>query len=109
MDTVGTAQIDAAAVGTTQIATDAVTNARLANMTQGTVKLRTRASGTGDPEDGGASDVIAILAGGAYTGDTETGLRLLVCDDSGTGVGYLDLDIRGGVVTAATYHAGFSA
>lgn len=43
------------------IANDAVTNAKLANMAQGTVKGRAAASGTGDPQDLTADQVSTIL------------------------------------------------
>lgn len=56
---------DATGSGTTaitvSIADDAVTNAKLANMANGTIKGRTSA-GTGNPEDLSASDVKALLA-----------------------------------------------
>jgi len=43
------------------IANDAVTNAKLANMAQGTVKGRAAAAGTGDPQDLTADQVSTIL------------------------------------------------
>lgn len=43
--------VTSVADGAQTIANDAVTNAKLANMAQGSIKGRTPASGTGDPED----------------------------------------------------------
>ncbi len=48
------------------IANDAVTNAKMANMANGTFKLRTTA-GTGDPEDGTATQAAVILQGDGLT------------------------------------------
>lgn len=45
----------------TTIANDAVSNAKMANMTQGTIKGRAAAAGTGDPTDLTGSQATAIL------------------------------------------------
>lgn len=59
----------AAGAGATTIANDAVTNAKLANMAQSTIKGRVT-SGTGDPEDLTAAQVLSILGsfGAGYFG-----------------------------------------
>lgn len=46
---------------TTTISNDAVTNAKLANMGEGTIKLRPVGAGTGDPVDGTANQASTIL------------------------------------------------
>ncbi len=57
----------------TTIANDAVTNAKMANMANGTFKLRTTA-GTGDPEDGTATQAAVILQGDGLT-SAQVGFR----------------------------------
>lgn len=53
-------EIDAGAVGTTELAADAVDNTKLANMANGTFKVR-RTAGAGDPEDATAAQATAML------------------------------------------------
>jgi len=66
--------------GATTIANDAVTNAKLANMAEGTVKART-ASGTGDPQDITLSDFAASIQADVLAG--QTGDRVVISDSSG--------------------------
>lgn len=61
-----------ARVGTAQLADDAVTNAKLANMIEGTVKLRARGAGTGDPIDGSGAQVGQIIRFATEIGDALT-------------------------------------
>ena len=57
-----TAALLSAIVNTASLVADAVTNDKLANMGQGTIKLRAVSAGTGDPVDGTADQALAILA-----------------------------------------------
>jgi hypothetical protein len=58
---VGTTQLADSSVTTAKMANAAVTNAKLANMSDGSIKGRTRFSGTGEPEDLGFSQVLEIV------------------------------------------------
>jgi hypothetical protein len=58
---VGTTQLADSGVTTPKISNTAVTNAKLANMAEGSIKGRTRFTGTGEPEDLGFSQVLAIV------------------------------------------------
>lgn len=61
LDAAGVTAIGTAKVVTSMIAFNAITNARLAQMANGTIKCR-NTSGTGDPEDCTASQIRTILA-----------------------------------------------
>jgi len=72
--------VTSAGDGAQTIANDAVTNAKLANMAEGTVKART-ASGTGDPQDVTLSDFAASIQADVLAG--QTGDRVVISDTSG--------------------------
>ena len=54
--------IDALGIDTAKLAADAVDNTKLADMAQDTIKGRQTGSGTGDPEDLTAAQVVAIIS-----------------------------------------------
>lgn len=57
----GTSGLDDGAVTAAKVATGTIDNARLANMTQGTIKGRAASAGTGAPTDLAANDVMNII------------------------------------------------
>jgi hypothetical protein len=65
---VGTTQLASSAITTAKISDNAATNAKLADMTQTTIKGRAAGSGTGDPVDLTAAQVVAIVATADGTG-----------------------------------------
>ena len=66
--------------GATTIANDAVTNAKMANMAEGTVKAKIT-SGTGDPEDTNLADFATEIQPLVLAG--QTGDRVVISDSSG--------------------------
>ena len=54
--------------GTSELAASAVTNAKLADMTQSTIKGRAASAGTGAPTDLSAAEVVAIITAADGTG-----------------------------------------
>lgn len=88
--------IDANAVGSTEIADEAVTNAKLAHMTQATIKGRQSGGGTGDAEDLTAAQAAVIVQGDGLDVDAagfrgipqnaQTGNYTLVAADAGKSI-----------------------
>lgn len=100
---VTTAKIADSNVTSAKVADDAISNAKLANMAQTTVKGRTAGSGTGDPVDLTAAQLVDILetadgSGSGLDADTVDGLHassFWQASNDGSGSG-LDADLLDG-------------
>lgn len=85
--------INSGVVNTTTIANDAVTNAKLANMAEGTVKARLSA-GTGDPED---VTLAALRTALAITAGSKTYARFSALDNQPPASAFATLDTRNSI------------